>query len=141
MDAARMGVILDSSVLIAAERKRHSVLQILEQIKARLGEVQIGISVIRVAELTHGAYRTIDEARKLRRLAFIDRLCADFPIYPLTIEIARIIGRIEGQQAALGLNIPFEDLAIGVTALSLGYDTVTTNEKHFKLIPGLRIHP
>jgi predicted nucleic acid-binding protein len=91
-----MGVILDSSVLIAAERKGHSVLQILEQIRARHGEVEIGLSVVSIAELTHGAYRANEETRKLRRLAFIDRLCVDFPVYPITIEMARMIGRIEG---------------------------------------------
>lgn len=135
-----MGVILDSSVLIAAERKGHSVLQILEQIKALHGEVEVGLSVVSIAELTHGAYRAENEARKLRRLAFMDRLCTDIPVYPLTIDVARMIGPIEGQQAALGFTIAFEDLAIGVTALNLGYDIVTLNEKHFSLIPGLRIH-
>jgi len=126
--------------LIAAERKGHSVLQILEQVEALHGEVEIGLLVVSIAELTHGAYRANDETRKLRRLAFIDRLCTDIPIYPLTIEVARMVGRIEGQQAAVGFTIAFEDLAIGVTALHLGYDIVTLNEKHFRLIPGLRVH-
>jgi predicted nucleic acid-binding protein len=126
--------------LIAAERKGHSVLQILEQVEALHGEVEIGLLVVSIAELTHGAYRANDETRKLRRLAFIDRLCTDIPIYPLTIEVARMVGRIEGQHAAVGFTIAFEDLAIGVTALHLGYDIVTLNEKHFRLIPGLRVH-
>jgi predicted nucleic acid-binding protein len=134
-----MGVILDSGILIAAERKGNSVLQILEQVRASYGEVEIGLSVVSIAELTHGAYRTREEWRKLRRLTFIDRLCSDIPVFPITVDLARRIGQIEGQQAALGFGIAFEDLAIGVTALSLGYDIVTLNEKHFKLIPGLKI--
>lgn len=72
-------------------------------------------------------------------MAFVDRLCRELAIYPITVEIARIVGRIEGQQAALGFTLAFEDLAIGVTALQLGYDIATHNEKDFKLIPGLRI--
>jgi hypothetical protein len=41
-----VGLILDSSVVIAAERQGRSVLQILEHIKAACGEVEIGLSVI-----------------------------------------------------------------------------------------------
>jgi len=124
-----MGLIFDSSIVIAAERKGLSVREILEQFKASHGETEIGLSVVTIAELVHGAYRTKDESRKLRRLAFVDRLCRDIPVYPVTVEIARIVGRIEGQQAALGFTLAFEDLAIGVTALQLGYEIVTYNEK------------
>jgi predicted nucleic acid-binding protein len=134
-----MGLILDSCILIEAERKGLTVLAMLEQLIALYGETEIGLSVVTIAELTHGAYRTKEEARKLRRLAFIDRLCQDIPVYPVTVEIARTAGRIEGQQAALGFTLAFEDLAIGVTALQLGFDIVTVNEKDFQHIPGLRI--
>lgn len=134
-----MGLILDSSVLIAAERRGHSLLQILEQIKATFGEVDIGISVVTVAELTHGAFRANEDKLKQRRLSFIDRLCKDVPVYPVTLEIARLIGRIEGEHASQGLTLAFEDLAIGVTALRLGFDIATLNARHFKLIPGLNV--
>jgi len=43
--------------VIAAERRGHTVRQILEQIKNSYGEIDIGFSVITIAELTHGAYR------------------------------------------------------------------------------------
>ena len=101
-----MGVILDSSVLIAAERKGHSVLPILEQVKALHGEIEIGLSVVSVAELTHGAYRTKEEPRKLRRLAFIDRLCLDFPVYPITIEMARMMDASKDSRQPLALHSP-----------------------------------
>lgn len=132
-------MILDSSVVIAAERRGHTVRQILEQIKAAHGEVDIGLSVVTIAELMHGAYRAKDEANKSRRLAFIDRLCSDLPVYSLTVEIARRVGRVEGEQAARGIVITFEDLAIGITALHLGFDVATLNAKHFQAIPGLKV--
>lgn len=134
-----MGLILDSSVVIAAERQGHTVLQILEQIKAAYGEIDIGLSVITIAELVHGAYRANNEALKRRRLSFIDRLCQDVPVYPVTLEIARLVGQLEGEQAARGIAITFEDLAIGITALRLGFDVATLNMRHFKLIPGLQV--
>jgi predicted nucleic acid-binding protein len=134
-----MGLILDSSIVIAAERRGLSVRAMLEQFKTQDGEKEIGLSVVTIAELAHGAYRAKEENRRLNRLAFIDRLCWDIPVYPVTVDIALIVGRIEGQQAALGFSIAFEDLAIGVTALQLGFEIVTYNEKDFRLIPGLRI--
>jgi predicted nucleic acid-binding protein len=73
-------VILDSSVVIASERRGHSVLEILEQLRAAQGDIDIGLSVVTVAELTHGAYRSKNERDRLRRLAFIERLCQDVPV-------------------------------------------------------------
>lgn len=134
-----MGVILDSSVVIAAERRGHTVRQILEQIRETLGETDIGLSVVTIAELTHGAYRAKAVADQLRRLSFIDRLCGDVPVHAMTIEIARAIGRIEGEQARDGVVIAFQDLAIGVTALHLGFDVATLNVRHFKRVPGLQV--
>lgn len=134
-----MGLILDSTYLIAAERQGKSVLQILEQIEAAFGVVDLGISVVAVAELVHGAYRAQDEARKQRRLKFIERLCADIPVYPLTLGIARMVGQLEGELAGQGVSVAFEDLAIGATALALGFDVATANVRHFKSIPGLKV--
>jgi len=126
---------------MAAERRGHTVLEILEQIKASHGEIDIGLSVVTVAELIHGAYRAKADEVKRRRLTFIDRLCSDVPIHPVTVELARIVGRIEGEQAAKGIAIPFEDLVIGATALQLGFDLVTLNIRHFHLIPSLKVIP
>lgn len=134
-----MGLILDSSVVIAAERRDQTVRQILEQIKAGHGQIDIALSVVTIAELTHGAYRAKDDEHKRRRLAFIERLCSDVPVHPITVEIARRIGRIEGEQATQGNTIAFEDLAIGVTALYLGFDVATINVRHFQRIPGLNV--
>jgi predicted nucleic acid-binding protein len=68
-----VGIILDSSILIAAERQSHTVRQILEQVRASQGEIDLGLSVVSVAELIHGAYRSREEARQRRRLS-VDRV-------------------------------------------------------------------
>jgi tRNA(fMet)-specific endonuclease VapC len=96
VDATRVGLILDSSVVIARERRGQTVPQILEQIKAAHGEIDIGLSLVTIAELTHGAYRAKTNADRQRRLAFIEELCRDVPVHPFTVEIARLAGRIEG---------------------------------------------
>ena len=134
-----MGVILDSSIVVAAERRGHNVPHILEQIRATYGEIDVGLSVVTIAELVHGAYRAKADADRVQRLAFIEELCRDVPVHPVTLEIARSIGRIEGQQAAKGISVAFEDMAIGVTALELGFEVATLNLRHFQMIPGLNI--
>lgn len=105
----------------------------------KLGNIDVGISVVSIAELAHGAYRAATNAQQQRRLAFIEELCGSVPVHPMTVEIARLVGRIEGQRAATGVQFAFEDLVIGVTALTLGYDLVTLNIRHFRNVPGLRI--
>lgn len=134
-----MGIILDSSVIITGERKGHSVRQILEQVYASQGEIEIGLSVVTVAELVHGAYRARTPELQQGRLAFIERLCRDVPVHPVTLAIARLAGRIEGQQEAKGIQFSFEDLLIGTTALHLDYSVATFNIRHFRQIPGLSV--
>ena len=59
-------------------------------------------------------------------------------MHPVSLPIAQLAGRIEGEQAAKGISIAMEDLLIGATALHLGFDVATLNVKHFSLIPGLK---
>ena len=139
MGPAELGIIVDSSVLIAGERRGHSVSQILEQIKASRGETEIALSVVTVAELVHGAHRADTQERHQRRLAFIERLCWDVPVHPLTLPMARLAGRIEGEQEAKGIKAPLADLLIGTTALHFNYAVATLNRRHFDMIPGLSV--
>jgi predicted nucleic acid-binding protein len=69
----------------------------------------------------------------------VEELCWAVPVLPVTLEIARLAGRIEGEQAAKGIVIALPDLLIGVTALQVGYSVATLNLCHFHLIPGLSV--
>jgi tRNA(fMet)-specific endonuclease VapC len=134
-----MGVILDSSVLIAGERRSESVRQILKRVQAACGDTASALSVVTIVELTHGIYRAQNDADRQRRRAFVEELRRDMVAHPISVEIAELAGRIEGEQAARGAKIAFEDLLIGATALQIGYEVVTLNLRHFKLIPGLKV--
>ncbi|MBL8210525.1 MAG: hypothetical protein JNK87_07435, partial [Bryobacterales bacterium] len=79
------------------------------------------------------------EERRCRRQAFVDELIRDLPVHSVSIETARIAGRIEGAQAAQGITIAFEDLLIAATALQMGFGVITDNLRHFQQIPGLRV--
>jgi tRNA(fMet)-specific endonuclease VapC len=132
-----MGLILDSSLLIAGERRGRRVWDILERVAESQGETDTALSVITVVELIHGIYRAKSAADSVRRRAFVEELCQAVPVEPVSLEIAQIAGRIEGEQAAKGIVIAVPDLLIGATALPLGYAVVTLNVRHFQSIPGI----
>ena len=134
-------MILDSNIIIAGERQGRTVRQILEQFQSGYGETEIGLSVVTVVELTHGIQRAQSEERRKRRQAFVDELIRDLLVYPVTVETAKLAGRIEGERAEHGVSIPFEDLLIAATALELGFSVVTGNVRHFQQIPGLTVLP
>jgi tRNA(fMet)-specific endonuclease VapC len=134
-----VGLILDSSELIAGERRRETVKQVIERVHAAFGDVECALSVVSIVELTHGIYRAKTDADRVRRKAFTDELSRDMIVHPMTLEIAPLAGRIEGEQAAKGITIDFEDLVIGATALHLDFDVAMINVKHFQRIPGLRV--
>jgi tRNA(fMet)-specific endonuclease VapC len=90
-------------------------------------------------ELTHGIYRAKIDADRKRRETFIEELFQTVAVHPLTLDVARLAGRIHGEQMGQGISIDFPDLIIGATALHLGFDVVTLNVRHFQQIPGLSV--
>lgn len=133
------GLILDSTILIVAERRGDAVEQVVKRVSASYGNTECALSAISIVELTHGIYRAKADVHRERRRIFVEDICRTLVVHPVTLEIAQLAGRIEGEQAAKGVAIPFEDLIIGATALHLGFDVATLNVKHFLLIPGLNV--
>ena len=134
-----MGLVLDSSAAVAAERTGINPRRLLENIALRTGDDEIAISVVTLLELTHGVYRADTPARKEKRQRFLDELMSAIPIQPVTSSVALRAGQIDGESQAKGVLIPLSDLLIGVTALELGYEIGTGNVRHFRLIPGLKV--
>ena len=130
-----MGVIFDSSVIIALERKRDQAVHLV----AGREEEPFGISAITVAELLHVVERADTEERKIRRKAFVEKVIDLFPVYPFDTSIARIYAKIWASLAKRGLMIGAHDLIIAATAISLNYAVITTNVRDLKKIEGLRI--
>ena len=130
-----MGLILDTSTLVTAERRGRSVPEILEQIKNAWGETEVGLSAVTIVELTHGIQRAKFEIQRQRRREFVQDLRAAMTVHPLTDEIAERAGLVSGQEAERGITLSFPDLLIGATALLLGFEVVTENVRHFEMIP------
>ena len=70
-----MGVVLDTSVLVAAERGDLDMPAFL----TRLGSEPVAIAAITAAELLFGVARASSAARRARRGAFVEGLLAVVP--------------------------------------------------------------
>lgn len=136
-----MGLVLDSTVFIAAERRGLNVRQTLAELAARFSGEPFAVSVITLMELAHGAARADSPLRATLRHQFVRELLVASPIQELTAPIAVRAGQIDGECTARGLRLPVSDLLIGVTALELGYKIATANGRHFQAIPGLSVEP
>ena len=134
-----MGLILDSSVLISAERNGRNARQALYEIAARVAGEDVAVSVVTVLELAHGAARAVTPQRKATRRQFIRELMSALPVYPVSVAVALRAGQIDGESAAKGVTLPLSDLLIGITALDIGYSVATGNVRHFQAIPGLSV--
>ena len=139
MEPAVLGLVLDSSVLIAAERKKLTTPKVIRKVREATGDVTIVICSLTVAELAHGIYRADTLERSRMRRQFLDELKAHVPVHPVSESTAEIIGRIGAEEAAKGVTLPLADLIIGACALELGYAVGTVNIRDFNRIPGLNV--
>ena len=70
-----MGLILDSSVLIGAERKAQTDSSLLRSIKETTGETVLAISAVSVIELEHGFWRADTPERAAQRRIYLHEVC------------------------------------------------------------------
>ena len=127
-----MGLILDSSVAIAAERRGDTVQAFLQRVIDTAGDQEAALSAVGVVELVHGIHRADTAERRARREAFVEELLSTVAIYPLTTDLARLAGKLDAEQQRRGIVVP-------IAALSLGYSVLTLNARQFGRIPGLPV--
>jgi len=130
-----MGVIFDTSVLIALERASSRVDKFIQ---GRENE-PFGISVITVSELLHGVYRTDSEKRRIIREAFVEKMIEVFPVFPFDLSAAKIYARIRASLAKRGRIVGAHDLIIAATCISTGYFLATLDRRDYSLIEGLEV--
>ncbi len=71
-----MGLVLDSGVLIAAEREAKPVSELLATLEHAHGETEIVLSSITVVELEHGLHRARTVVLERTRRACLDAIFA-----------------------------------------------------------------
>ncbi len=128
-----MGVIFDTSVLIAIERDSGPIGKLIH---GREDE-PFGISAISVSELLHGVHRADSEKRRLRRESYVEKVIELFPIYLFDLNAARIYARIWANLAKRGGSVGAHDLIIASTSISLGFSVITADMRDFAKIEGL----
>ncbi len=108
-----MAVLIDTSVLVDAERRERSL-------DRGIGEQARAISVITASELLHGVHRARTSATRARRAAFVEHLISTIEPLPVTIATARAHAEIWAELKDQGKLIGPHDLWIAATALSHG---------------------
>ena len=130
-----MGTLIDSSVLIAAERRKLD----LDDTLGAHAEERVGIASITASELLHGVHRAATIAQRQRRETFVERLLAVLPVFPFDLGTARIHAALWAGLASKGASVGSHDLLIGATAIALGFRVATRDRRSFGKIPGLEV--
>lgn len=128
-----MGVILDSSILIAFERRRFDLERLLGD------HSPPAIAAVTAAELLIGVERADSPERRARRESFVQNLLSRVPIVPFDLAQAQLFATHFADLARRGQIIGDRDLQIAVTALSMDYELATLNADEFRRVGGLRL--
>ncbi len=128
-----MGTLIDSSVLIAAER---GTLDLREKLAGQPDE-PVALAAISASELLHGVHRATNTGQRTRRQAFVEQLLSALPVIPFDLVAARLHAELWAHLAAKGMQVGAHDLLIAATAIAAGYRVATRDERSFPRIPGL----
>jgi|SRR5919108_1348323 tRNA(fMet)-specific endonuclease VapC len=123
-------MILDTDHCIAILRRK---LDLSHHIAA---DEELYITSITVAELTHGAIRSLHREDNLTRL---EVLFAALTVLPFDEMAARRFGHLKAELAEKGEPLDDLDLQIASIALEHGLPLVTNNVKHFKRVNNLKL--
>jgi predicted nucleic acid-binding protein len=130
-----MGLILDSSLLIADERGKFDMAGFLRQFSG----LQPVIAAITASELLHGVERAQDAARKARRQRHVEQILAALSIQPFDLAQARVHAQIWAELETRGQMIGPHDLQIAAAGLALGHEVATLNVQEFQRVTGLKV--
>ena len=130
-----MGLILDSSLLIADERGQFTLSAWL---RARPPET-VAVSSITISELWFGIEAETQAARARRRRRWLERICRRLEVVPLDAAVARVHARLWAQLSATGQMIGPHDLIVAATATHRRWSLATFNAEEFRHIRGLDV--
>lgn len=130
-----MGVLIDTSVLIASEK---GTLPLKKQLSASR-EKECFISAVTASELLVGVHRAASTAVRARRSAHVEAFLDQFPVIPVDLPIARVHARLWARLASLGTPIGPHDLWLAASALAYGFAIATLNVREFERVPDLNV--
>lgn len=132
-----MGIVLDTSALIALERSQSSLATALA---GHLDEPMVMPMVV-WAELLVGVRMAGTPDRAARRRARLEQLRLHLPLIPFDAAIAEFYADIFVECIRSGRMIPQNDMAVAATARRLDYAVVVSDkdEVHFRGVKDLRV--
>ena len=134
-----MGLILDSTVCISAERRGLSAFEMFLALPAGLRSEEIAFSVITLSELAFGLRRARAKSDREMRQKFLSDLEESFDAISASRQIAVNAGFLQADLQARGQTTDLADILIAATALEIGFGVATSNVRHFQRVPGLRV--
>lgn len=133
-----MGLVLDTSILIDAERRGLDAQQMLVGL-APFKSDELAISTVSLMELAHGIVRSRTNAVRRIRVEFLEDVRSAVPTIYVSDEIALRAGEVDGALRQTGVTIGIADALIAATALQNKYAVATFNVRHFNAVPGLEV--
>ena len=132
-----MGLLIDTSALVALERSRQRWEAQLES----LASEPVALPAIVYAELLAGVELADTPARAAARRAKVSALAARVPIVEFGADTASRWARLFAALHRAGRLIPSNDLTVAATALHLGFGVLVGpgDEAHFRRVPELRV--
>jgi predicted nucleic acid-binding protein len=130
-----MGLMLETSVLIAAERGRFDLPALL---MAHPGE-PLGLAAITLSELRHGCLRANSPVIRQRRERFVMDVVSRSSVIAFGSSEAEHHAAIWVDLETKGQMIGPHDLLIAACARSIGYALATLNQAEFARVPGLTL--
>jgi tRNA(fMet)-specific endonuclease VapC len=130
-----VGLILDSSLLIADEREGFDLSGWLH---ARPPQ-PVAVSAITFSELWFGIEVEAEAGRARRRRRWIEKLFRRLEVVPMDTRVARTHARIWAQLTASGQMIGPHDLIVAATALQRRWAVATFNAHEFRHVRGLEV--
>jgi predicted nucleic acid-binding protein len=130
-----MGTLIDSSVLIAAERGTLD----LDDLLAARGAEEVAMSAVTASELLHGVHRVQGAVRRARTSALVERLLGRLPVIAFDLEAARVHAALSADLRSRGTPVGAHDLLIAATAVAHGFAVATRDLRSFPRIRGLDV--
>ena len=130
-----MGTLIDTSVLIAAQRGQID----LDAIIDADGDDDVAVASISAAEMMHGPHRLPNAVARTRAERAVEGLLDTFPILMFDMDIARVHARLAADLASKGVAIGAHDLIVAATALTADYRIATRDMRSFPKIPSLDV--
>lgn len=140
-----MGLVVDTSALVAIERHRTSnAADAGTTWAALLGpcvDERIVLPAVVYAELLVGVHLADGPERAAARRARIEALTMRAPIVDFSAAIAEEWARLFVRLRHAGHPVPANDLAVAATALHLGFAILVgpSDERHYRRVEGLRV--